>query len=59
MVYVTYGASRMLWASDYPWPAADPGYGRLLGLVDHTFPDLTEAERANILGGTCARLFAL
>jgi len=58
MVYETYGAARMLWASDYPWPAQDPGYGRLLELVDHTFPDLTEAERADILGGTCARLFA-
>jgi predicted TIM-barrel fold metal-dependent hydrolase len=57
MVYETYGAARMLWASDYPWPAQDPGYGRLLDLVDHTFPDLTEAERADILGGTCARLF--
>ncbi len=59
MVYETYGAARMLWASDYPWPAEDPGYARLLGLVDHTFPDLTEAERADLLGGTCARLFAL
>jgi L-fuconolactonase len=58
MVYETYGAARMLWASDYPWPAQDPGYGRLLELVDHTFPDLTEAERVDILGGTCARLFA-
>ena len=59
MVYETYGAARMLWASDYPWPAQDPGYGRLLELVDHAFPDVTEAERADILGGTCARLFAL
>jgi predicted TIM-barrel fold metal-dependent hydrolase len=59
MVFETYGAARMLWASDYPWPAQDPGYGRLLGLVDHTFPTLTEAERADVLGGTCARLFAL
>lgn len=59
MVYETYGAARMLWASDFPWPAQDPGYGRLLGLVDHTFPDLMESERADLLGGTCARLFAL
>lgn len=59
MVYATYGAARMMWASDYPWPAEDPGYGRLLELVDHTFPALSEAERADILGGTCARLFAL
>lgn len=58
MVYATYGAPRMLWASDYPWPAQDPGYGRLLELVDHTFPALSADERADILGGTCARLFA-
>jgi L-fuconolactonase len=59
MVYETYGAARMLWASDYPWPVQNPGYGRLLELVDHTFPDLTKVERADLLGGTCARLFAL
>ncbi|MDX6439642.1 MAG: L-fuconolactonase, partial [Gaiellaceae bacterium] len=59
MVYEAYGAARLMWASDYPWPAQDPGYGRLLELVDHTFPTITEAERADILGGTCARLFAL
>lgn len=59
IAYDTYGAARMLWASDFPWPAQDPGYARLLGLVDHTFPDLTETERADLLGGTCARLFAL
>jgi predicted TIM-barrel fold metal-dependent hydrolase len=59
MVYQTYGAARMMWASDYPWPAVDPGYGRLIELVDRSFPDLTEAERAEILGGTCARLFRM
>jgi L-fuconolactonase len=59
MVHDRFGAARLMWASDYPWPAVDPGYGRLLELVDHTFPDLTEPERADILGGTCARLFGL
>jgi predicted TIM-barrel fold metal-dependent hydrolase len=59
MVYETFGSERLMWASDYPWPAQDPGYGRLLELVDHTFPTITEAERADLRGGTCARLFAL
>jgi L-fuconolactonase len=57
MVYETYGAERMLWASDFPF--ATSGYAQLLELVDRFFPDLDEAERADILGGTCARLFAL
>lgn len=59
MVYETFGTARMLWASDYPWPAVEPGYGRLLELVDRTFPGLAETERSDILGGTCARLFGL
>jgi predicted TIM-barrel fold metal-dependent hydrolase len=59
MVYRRFGAARMMWASDYPWPAVDPGYGRLLELVERTFPDLTAEERADVLGGTCARLFGL
>lgn len=57
MVYETYGAARMLWASDFPF--AEPGYGQLLELVDRTFPDLGDAERSDVLGGTCARLFGL
>jgi L-fuconolactonase len=57
MVLETYGATRMLWASDFPF--AEPGYGQLLELVDRTFPDLGEADRRDILGGTCARLFGL
>jgi predicted TIM-barrel fold metal-dependent hydrolase len=57
MIFETYGAARMLWASDFPF--AEPGYGRLLELVDRTFPDLDEADRRDILGGTCARLFGL
>jgi predicted TIM-barrel fold metal-dependent hydrolase len=59
IVYETYGAARMMWASDYPWPAVEPGYGRLLELVDRSLPGLTEVERADILGRTCARLFGL
>ena len=57
MVFETYGAARMLWASDFPF--AEPGYGPLLELVDRTFPDLDASERRDILGGTCARLFGL
>ena len=56
-LYGAYGAERMLWASDFPWIRAEPGYARQLELVDHALPDLTPGERAAVLGGTVARLF--
>lgn len=56
-LYAAYGAQRMLWASDFPWIRAVPGYARQLELVGHALPDLTPDERAAILGGTTARLF--
>ena len=56
-VYDAYGADRMLWASDYPWIREVPGYEAQLHLVDHYLPDLSEAGRADIMGGTAARLF--
>jgi len=59
MVYETYGAARMMWASDFPLTVVDPGYARSLELVDRSLPDLTAAERADLLGGTCGRLFDL
>jgi L-fuconolactonase len=57
-IYESYGAERMLWASDYPWIKQQPGYGPQLGLVDHYLPDIRPAERAAIMGGTAAHLFA-
>lgn len=50
-----FGPHRLMWASDYPWPVDDPGYGRLLDLVDRHLPDLTPAERDAVMGGTCRR----
>ncbi len=57
-LYETYGAQRMLWASDFPWIRAVPGYAHQLELVDHALPGLPPDERAAILGGTAARLFS-
>lgn len=52
-----YGASRMLWGSDYPWTRDVPGYGVLVDLCRQTFPGATEGEIADIQGGTALRLF--
>jgi L-fuconolactonase len=57
-MYRIFGANRMLWASDYPWIAEEPGYAEQLALVDHYLPGLDDAERAAILGGTADLLFA-
>lgn len=57
-MYRIFGADRMLWASDYPWIADEPGYAEQLALVDHYLPELGEAERAAIRGGTAASLFS-
>lgn len=52
-----FGANRMIMASDWPWIEFEPGYARILGVVDELLPDLTPAERDSIRGGTAASLF--
>lgn len=56
-VYQAFGADRMMWASDYPWIEAEPGYVETLELVDHHLPAITPGERLAIRGGTAAGLF--
>ena len=50
-----FGAQRLMWASDYPWICQEPGYGRLVHLLDELMPELDEKERAAVMGGTAAR----
>lgn len=45
-------ADRLMWASDFPWIAEDPGYGKLVGVLEELLPGLTPEERAQIMGGT-------
>jgi L-fuconolactonase len=51
-----FGTHRLMWASDFPWILEDPGYGAILALVDHHLPDLSERERAAVLGGNARRI---
>ena len=53
-----FGASRMLWASDFPWILSEPGYTEQLALVDHLLPAISDAERDLIRGGTASSLFS-
>lgn len=56
-LYAAFGANRMLMASDWPWIEFEPGYARVLGLVDELLPGITAGERDAIRGGTAAGLF--
>lgn len=57
-VHAAFGAQRMLMASDWPWIKRNPGYQETLELVDIHLPNLAEAERAMIRGGTAESLFS-
>jgi predicted TIM-barrel fold metal-dependent hydrolase len=52
---MVFGCERMMWATDFPWIEQDPGYGRLVDLPARVFPDLTDAERAGLMGRTAAQ----
>lgn len=52
-----YGAERLLWGSDHPWPSDVPGYAELPRLVATALPDLGPLDLARVLGGTARALF--
>ena len=53
----SFGAERLLWASDWPWIRDVPGYDKCIDLVHSLLPTLTDEQRSLILGGNAARLF--
>jgi predicted TIM-barrel fold metal-dependent hydrolase len=58
-LYERYGPRRLFWASDYPWIAQNPGYGRVLALPHRHLPGIPAADLEEIMGGTAARLFGV
>ncbi|MBO68905.1 MAG: hypothetical protein CL398_11415 [Acidiferrobacteraceae bacterium] len=56
-IYDKFGADRMIWASDFPWIAEEPGYQEQLMLVDYLLPGITQTEKQQIMGGTASSLF--
>lgn len=56
-VYQAYGAHRMMWCTDAPWILQEPGYGKLVDLLDRHLPALSREERDRIMGGTALRIW--
>lgn len=53
-----FGARRLMWATDCPYQlAVGQGYEPSLALIRDRCDFLSDAERADVLGGTAARLF--
>lgn len=52
-----FGPQRLMWCTDFPWIVEEPGYGRLVALIDHHLPDLSPAEKEGIMGGNALQIW--
>ncbi len=59
LAYEAFGASRMMWGSDYPPVSMREGYGNALRFTMERFADKSDDEQASIFGGVAGRLFGL
>ena len=57
LAYEAFGASRMMWGSDYPPVSMREGYGNALRFTQARLADKSDEEQALIFGGVAARLF--
>ena len=58
-LYRAFGAERLMWATDFPWIIDEPGYERLLRLLDFHLPDLKPWEKSAIMGENAMRIWNL
>lgn len=56
-IYEAYGAERMMWCTDSPWILEEPGYQKLVDLLDHHLPSLSRDEKDMITGGTALKIW--
>ena len=52
-----FGPRRMLWGSDWPVVDLAGGYAKWLAAAETLLADLPSAERADVFGGTAARIY--
>jgi L-fuconolactonase len=57
LAYEAFGASRMMWGSDYPPVSMREGYRNALRFTMERFADKSEEEQASIFGGVAGHLF--
>ncbi len=51
----SFGADRLMWATDFPWIYEEPGYDKLARLIEETVPDIAPHELEAVMGGTARR----
>ena len=57
-VYRAYGrGSHDVGVPDSPWIVVEPGYQKLVDLLDYHLPDISAAEKEMIMGGTALKLW--
>jgi L-fuconolactonase len=52
-----FGPQRMLWGSDWPVVDLAGGYEKWLGAAESLLADLSPGEKADVFGGTAARIY--
>jgi predicted TIM-barrel fold metal-dependent hydrolase len=58
-VLKSFGAQRLMWASDYPLSTEHDSYASIQGNLDRILPELDAGDRKWLLGGTANRLWHL
>ncbi len=56
-VYQAYGPERMMWCTDSPWILEEPGYQKLVDLIDFHLPSLSKKEKDKIMGSTALKIW--
>ena len=56
-IYQAYGPERMMWCTDSPWILEEPGYQKLVDLIDFHLPSISKDEKDKIMGGTALKIW--
>jgi L-fuconolactonase len=59
LVFDVFGASRLMFGSDWPVCLLAAGYDEVIGIVDEYVERLSASEREAVFGGTAARFYGL
>ncbi len=54
-----FGAERLMFGSDWPVCLLAGGYGRVVAALEENLAGLSDAERADVFGGTAVRVYGL